>query len=939
MPGFTLVLFLVLINTIVLLSDSSQDCGNNIFLSNSNVECVSFPSTHLGAQYFKIIVNTLKDYSLISLPFESLVINLPIRPLLQPDTLLNQNQIPITPNSLIGVALDGVPIYSALLSEDLDILRNDDSLKVDSCGGSYGPTADGVRYHYRAMPSCILNNLNEINRRKSHVKEIEELLDYFQSYHGHYILGFALSGYPIYSPFDSRGHLHEDLDSCNGKYVNGSYGYYATPIFPYIMSCQGPGTYDYAAQSSTAETLPLKVGISYNACPAGYVSSSRRSGCTPCPAGTYASASSCGPLCPLGHYCPLAAVRPTKCPAGTYGSALGLTSALCSGVCRAGYFCPQASTQPDRYPCGSTSFYCPAGSSERIRVSPTFYTLPEDDRHPYRRFAQSPCIPGHYCANGIKYPCPPGTFGSTADLMFANCTALCPMGFYCPETSVHPIPCPAGTYGSVLGLSTAACSGLCHPGHWCPLASISPTQRVCVSGRIGEGPGLSTSECNANCDGNAHISQFVSDTIDDSSSNTTDVSSPSPSSTERNGKLCVPQPCTPGFYCTQGSTMANRHVCGSPAFYCSVGSSLPTPVSDGYYTIGPFSLPSMPQVAEDNFTRWDQRICEPGYWCLHGVRTACRGGMYGSEYGLHSPQCSGMCMPGYYCPLASTRYDQIACGSPSVYCPMGSALPTAVPMGYYTINGTLSSRHDIAICTAGSYCMQGMKFICKAGIYGGHSGLSTPDCEGICKEGYYCPAGSTSKKQFPCPAGRYSTAGAIDANCTGLCYEGYYCPVASTSPKQQRCGGETLYCPRGSGAPRVVNVGNFSTGGTALTRVGESSSSEHLSVNYSLGEKGLPGTMAKLGVFRIILCVSHRHDVSGRKRSHAHMCELELCTYNTSSSFSTIISPAYHKYVCMALLSSTSEVISWPSAVVSPIIAEDSIFYTGCIMSLSGSSP
>jgi len=36
-----------------------------------------------------------------------------------------------------------------------------------------------------------------------------------------FIIGFALDGYPIYSPYDENGERHEGLDNCNGKYLNG----------------------------------------------------------------------------------------------------------------------------------------------------------------------------------------------------------------------------------------------------------------------------------------------------------------------------------------------------------------------------------------------------------------------------------------------------------------------------------------------------------------------------------------------------------------------------------------------------------------------------------------------------------------------------------------------------------------------------------------------
>ena len=47
------------------------------------------------------------------------------------------------------------------------------------------------------------------------------------------------------------------------------------------------------------------------------------------------------------------------------------------------------------------------------------------------------------------------------------------------------------------------------------------------------------------------------------------------------------------------------------------------------------------------------------------------------------------CDEGYYCLEGSTSSRQIQCGGSQFYCPKGSALPTLVDIGYYTI----SSKH------------------------------------------------------------------------------------------------------------------------------------------------------------------------------------------------------------------------------------------------------
>ena len=103
----------------------------------------------------------------------------------------------------------------------------------------------GLRYHYRAMPTCLLPTHGQQSgttlKRQQFVDDIYQLLDAFSGINGPHLLGYSLVGYPIYSPYDSRGLLQTGLDNCNGKFYNGSYAYFVSPTFPYIIGCNGPG--------------------------------------------------------------------------------------------------------------------------------------------------------------------------------------------------------------------------------------------------------------------------------------------------------------------------------------------------------------------------------------------------------------------------------------------------------------------------------------------------------------------------------------------------------------------------------------------------------------------------------------------------------------------------------------------------------------------------
>jgi hypothetical protein len=58
-------------------------------------------------------------------------------------------------------------------------------------------------------------------------------------------------------------------------------------------------------------------------------------------------------------------------------------------------------------------------------------------------------------------------------------------------------------------------------------------------------------------------------------------------------------------------------------------------------------------------------------------------------------------------------------------------------------------------CEPGTYCYGGIKYDCPGGTYGSMSKLKNKQCSGLCERGHYCPAGSVSSKELPCPAGRY----------------------------------------------------------------------------------------------------------------------------------------------------------------------------------------
>ena len=75
-----------------------------------------------------------------------------------------------------------------------------------------------------------------------------------------FTVGVALDGYPIYGPLASWHNggatnlTTADLDKCHGSDSSGTYRYYMTYDWPYIMSCFKGKVIDMRASSSVAYT-------------------------------------------------------------------------------------------------------------------------------------------------------------------------------------------------------------------------------------------------------------------------------------------------------------------------------------------------------------------------------------------------------------------------------------------------------------------------------------------------------------------------------------------------------------------------------------------------------------------------------------------------------------------------------------------------------------
>uniref|UniRef100_A0A7S0ET74 EGF-like domain-containing protein n=1 Tax=Hanusia phi TaxID=3032 RepID=A0A7S0ET74_9CRYP len=147
-------------------------------------------------------------------------------------TLMNESMLVMNLSGIIGVAVNGVPMFAA--PDSLQDASYQEELRLrDSCGGlsfsvkcdsttcsessSFSYTLQGL-YHYRPFPTCLLTNESD----------------------GHSsLLGFKVDGIPVYGPFQSLNFVPTDLDECGGHVdaVHRFYHYHVVLGNPRLMNC------------------------------------------------------------------------------------------------------------------------------------------------------------------------------------------------------------------------------------------------------------------------------------------------------------------------------------------------------------------------------------------------------------------------------------------------------------------------------------------------------------------------------------------------------------------------------------------------------------------------------------------------------------------------------------------------------------------------------
>jgi hypothetical protein len=266
--------------------------------------------------------------------------------------------------------------------------------------------------------------------------------------------------------------------------------------------------------------LEGSTSITQNICPVGHYCVAGSGVPTPCPRGTYSSATGLTNLascvtCDVGSYCETAALtaptgscaagyycktahyvaRPQseECPAGYFCGVGSVDKTACSGTyqdeprksscktCPAGYECPDdgSSLKTSKVMCNpstntETSYYCPVSNTDRVTcgvgkysISMLSSTLNTDCRS---------CPPGFFCTNTAgdsKFQaCPQGYICATGSSTSTG-SQQCLAGFYCPASHAAMIPCTPGKYCGTVGLATP--TGDCSAGYYCKEGATSAT--------------------------------------------------------------------------------------------------------------------------------------------------------------------------------------------------------------------------------------------------------------------------------------------------------------------------------------------------------------------------------------------------------------------------------------------------------------------------------
>jgi hypothetical protein len=595
-------------------------------------------------------------------------------------------------------------------------------------------------------------------------------------------------------------------------------------------SCNDPSSGDIATLPKSSITTCAAGTYAWlnrcRTCPPGFScpSTSDRQSMTHCTPGTYSGGGSqtCT-ACPAGHKCSLTADL-GQCPTGYYADSSSGNCIQCDGFVACGtdgvgntsctYTMPTSTsceTCPEKHQCvkALAPLPCPSNqvSASGVMTCSTCTTGEYIDGNDCVA-----CPAGHYCPNTVSppLPCPQGTYSTGSATTCTECSSgylcpygsslatvsstamsdyLCPIGFTCGSVSLAfqgvtsamlPTPCAAGTYRESGSSSCIACP----LNYYCPIGTYNYLLYPCPPGTQCTTTGLAVPTV---CAAGSY----------------NDVYKGTCKSCDEAGYFCPKgaskkHRCPPGYYCPAAVGISTPTAClggtWSPivkatldtdcktcpaGYYCPSGSAYPVPCPGGTFrdlTGGTSSssctsctagsscpLPGMVQT----------HLCMEGYNCPVGTifpntNANTAGKLCDSTSLTSSSECTKNCPAGWVCVAGSSesRRPKVPC-SPGYYCPTGTSSGTAnpCPAGTYNNKYFLAAFSECSQCPAGFSCIEASVKPQK------------------CARGHYCPVGTTSDTQYPCPAGTYSLRQDLaDVTECKPCPKGYKCAQASLRP-------------------------------------------------------------------------------------------------------------------------------------------------------------
>jgi hypothetical protein len=140
-----------------------------------------------------------------------------------------------------------------------------------------------------------------------------------------------------------------------------------------------------------------------------------------------------------------------------------------------------------------------------------------------------------------------------------------------------------------------------------------------------------------------------------------------------------------------------------------------------------------------------------------------------------------VCPIGHYCPLEATVTPKKCPGEK--YCPVGTYEPKICPDGTYAPDYIIGLEDvtQCVPCKPGRYCINGeydKDKLCDAGYFCDSGAAKKDDINKLCPAGFFCMQGETLPQK--CERGKFSDKGAKSADDCTECKQGFYCPEGST---------------------------------------------------------------------------------------------------------------------------------------------------------------